>query len=170
MRKYQIGSFTVEAAMGIPIFILVVLTWIEICVAIYSISMSDHALTQAVSATKKTISDGSSVKYNQLVENKLKEQAGFLWSHVMKPGTYKLEVEYLPSYSDLVNCSAIDIKKKSSGSACSNFSQKSHDKAIAIYSLGFDYSPVVSVWFPELTIKREIIVIQEHERSKYRIR
>ena len=170
MKRYQLGSLTVEAAIGIPIFMLAVFTWIEICLAIYSISMSDHALTQAVAVTKKTLTGGSSTKYSTMLENKLREQAGYLWSHVIKPGSFKLDVEYLPSYNDLVSCSKPDMNRRSNANACSNSDNNPSDKAIAIYSLGYVYKPAVSLWFPELSIHREIIAVQEHERTQYRVR
>ncbi len=70
----QKGSITVEAALGLPILIMAVLTWVEVCVFTYSTALTDHALTIGVMKIKKqgNLYQSTKVDYERLLTAELK--------------------------------------------------------------------------------------------------
>ncbi len=56
-----------------------------------------------------------------------------------------------------------------SADKCPDKKDEPEDMALAVYALEYTYDPIVSIWFPDMPIKREIITIQEYERCSFKI-
>lgn len=157
------GAIGVESAIAIPIILFVIILWAEICFLFYSISSNEHAFTNAVFYAKKedmnTTSWGS---YQVVVESKLRDYGGKLWSSSTVPSSVKINVSYFGDYDSLVQCSTPGL----SIDDCSTVSSDYSNSSIAIYSLSYLHKPIVLNWFPIIPIKREIIAVQEYERCK----
>ena len=166
-KRKQKGSLTVEAAMGIPIFLAIVFGWVEICILTFSMSMTDHALTTAVMRTKKAgdSSSSNSINYGQMIKDELNKAGGSLWSNVVKEGSVVIHVNYFRDYEGFLKCA----DTYASADKCPDKKDEPEDMALAVYALEYTYDPIVSIWFPDMPIKREIITIQEYERCSFKI-
>ncbi len=167
LKSEQKGSLTVEVAMGIPIFLAIVFGWVEICILTFSMSMTDHALTTAVMRTKKAgdTSNNDSINYNQMISDELSKAGGALWSNVVKQGSVNINVNYFRNYDDFLKCT----DSYASAEQCPNKKDQPENMALAVYELEYTYDPIVSIWFPDMSIKREVITIQEYERCSFKI-
>ncbi|MHC6529215.1 MULTISPECIES: TadE/TadG family type IV pilus assembly protein [unclassified Vibrio] len=167
MRKKQKGSLTIEAAMGIPIFLAIVFGWVEICIMTFSMSMTDNALTTAVMRVKKAgdSSNSNTVNYSQMIQQELAKAGGSLWSNVVEPGSVKIKVHYFRNYDSFLKCT----DQFSSADECPERKDDPVDMAIAVYDLKYNYDPIVSIWFPTMAIRREVVTIQEYERCAFKI-
>ncbi len=167
MNRKQCGALTVEAAIGIPIFLAVVFGWIEICMLTFSMSMTDHALTTSVMHVKKlgSAAGDSPVNYSQMLKEELKQTGGSLWTSSVKGGEVDIKVHYFRNYDSFLQCN----ENFNSADDCPERRDDAENMAIAVYALQYTYDPLVSIWFPEMQIKREIVTIQEYERCSFKI-
>lgn len=161
------GAFTVEVAMGLPILLMFVFGWIEVCLMTFNVSMTDHALTTAVMRTKKAgdSSGRDTVNYRQQIKDELTKTGGYLWGRGVKPGSVKIDVDYFRDFGGFLKCT----DEYSSAAECPERRDEPENMTLAVYSLEYVYNPLSSIWFPEATINREIITIQEYERCSFKI-
>ncbi|WP_391090565.1 TadE/TadG family type IV pilus assembly protein [Vibrio sp. NH-UV-68] len=163
----QKGSLTIEAAMGIPILLAIVFAWIEICLLTFNMSMTDHALTTAVMRTKKAgeANNDQTVNYSQMIKDELAKAGGSLWGKGVKPGSVIINVDYFRDFGGFLKCT----DEFDTAEECPDRGEKPEDMALAVYNLEYTYNSIVSIWFPEMRIKREVITIQEYERCSFKI-
>ncbi|MCF7361904.1 pilus assembly protein TadE [Vibrio diazotrophicus] len=153
MRTKQKGSFVIEAAIGIPILFMIIFTWIEYCILIYSMSMTDHAFTRAVMYAKK-LSSGQN--YELVAKNKMLEARG-AYSYVIRENNVTINIRYFQDFSALSGCRGNDV------TTCYGATNVPYAMPIAIYELKYLYQPLFSIWLPEIPIRREIMTIQEYQ-------
>lgn len=162
-RNRMRGTVAVEAAIGIPVLLFVILLWVELCFMFYAISSTEHAFASAVFYAKKvSIEDSHWENYRDIVESKLKESesAGMLWGRTTVPSSVTVDVRYFKDYASLSQCSDLNL----SSQACPSGSSDFMNGAIAIYSLSYTYQSLLLNWFSAMPIRREIITVQEYER------
>ncbi|NIY84158.1 TadE/TadG family type IV pilus assembly protein [Vibrio hepatarius] len=164
----QRGSIAVETALGLPILIMAILTWLDICVFTYSTALTDHALTVGVMKIKKQGSSYGSTKvdYESLLATELNNSGGALWNAITKQGSVQSSIEYLSGYQELVNCSMLPADERET---CASGEQDSSNKPVAIYKLKYEYQPMFNFLMPNMEIRREIISIQENERCSFQM-
>lgn len=164
----QKGSITVEAALGLPILIMAVLTWVEVCVFTYSTALTDHALTVGVMKIKKqgNLYQSTKVDYERLLTAELKNSGGALWNAVTKQGSVQSSIQYLSGYRELVDCSLLPADEREN---CASGEGDSSNKPVAIYKLKYEYQPMFNFLMPNMEIRREIISIQENERCAFQM-
>lgn len=168
MKRFkQKGSLTIEAAMGIPLFLAIIFGWVEICILTFNMSITDHALTTAVMRTKKAgdSSNSNKVNYGQMIKDELNKAGGALWSNGVKPGSVQIRVDYFKDYGGFLKCT----DAYQSSEECPDKKDQPEDMALAVYNLEYTYDPLVSIWFPDMVIKREVITIQEYERCSFKV-
>ncbi|WP_261858144.1 TadE family protein [Photobacterium sanguinicancri] len=166
MKKIR-GSISVEVALGLPVLILTVFAWFDLCVMSYAFAVSDHALNVATSETKKLgkVGGGTAEDYEGYVESALATSSGILFPLVVKADSVKTDVHYFKNIDSLSTCS----DKYKNIDDCPGVNKKPKNMAIAIYSLSFQYKPVFSYFLEPMNIKREVIAIQEYERCKFKV-
>ncbi|MGF1788355.1 pilus assembly protein [Photobacterium swingsii] len=166
MKKNK-GSISIELALGLPILILTVFAWFDLCLMSYAFAVSDHALNVATSETKKLgkVRGTAAEDYNSYVETALKNSSGIFFPTVIKSGTIRTDVHYFKDLDSLSMCTG-QFKRIDD---CPSVNKKPKNMAIAIYSLSFKYKPVFSYFLKPMDIKREVIAIQEYERCKFKI-
>ncbi len=166
MKKYIRGSVAVEAAVGIPILIFLVLSWIELCLIFYSINLTEHAFSKAVFEAKKVnLRSSSYSNYKSFIYDRLLEYGGTLWKESTISDSVVVDVNYFNNYSSLLQCTS-DYEYVNQ---CSTASSDYKNMAIAIYSLTYTHRPLISIWVPPMPIKREIITVQEYGRCEFDI-
>ncbi|EGR0106792.1 pilus assembly protein, partial [Vibrio vulnificus] len=94
MKIRHKGSLTVEVALVLPIFLSIIMGWIEMCMLSYSMSISDHVLSSSVIKAKKagSASATNSVEYDKLIEKYVKEYAGASWKYFVKDESLKVKI------------------------------------------------------------------------------
>ncbi|MGL4372351.1 MAG: TadE/TadG family type IV pilus assembly protein [Turicibacter sp.] len=163
MKRRIEGSISIEAAIGIPILIIVIMFWIEFCFMLYSISVTEHAFALAVIKAKKT-GDGDG-DYSNYVKEHIRENGGYLWANSTLSNSVNIKVSYYKGFDNFTQCA----QNKFSLEDCSASSETSNNMSIAVYSLTYVYNPIVSILFPKIPIKREVLTIQEYERCMFNI-
>ncbi|WED24573.1 pilus assembly protein [Vibrio sp. JC009] len=164
MKRFSKGSVTVEVAIGIPVFIVVIALWFELCVMMIAINIADNALVSAVSFSKKqgSIHGAKAADYKKFVEQTLEEAAGILWTGVIDPQSVESGITYFKHYSDAVICSRYSVIIEN----CSQASDSAEGMAIALYQITYTYRPMFGFGIPELPVRREHFAIQENERCR----
>ncbi len=161
MKKWQKGSVSVEVAMGIPIILIAFFAWVELCTLTYAMSTVDDAFTLGVRNVKKSGSWSSSVDYAQKIKYELTNYSGALGTNLIKKDSIDVNVYYFNSVSDLSKCSSSSYE---SISDCPYYKVTPRANPIALYELNYSYHPIFSSWFSDISLKREIIAVQEFER------
>ncbi len=164
MKKHR-GVVAIETAIGLPVLILILLTWIEFCLLLYSLSLTEHAFARAVLEAKKIdmSQQGASANYVQRTTNNLIQDGGTLWNDSTVTGSVDVNVHYFRDFNALSQCTGAFASVEE----CPSVSQTHNNMALAIYSLTYTYTPLVSVWIPPLPIRREMITVQEYERCAF---
>ncbi|MCG6461806.1 pilus assembly protein [Vibrio parahaemolyticus] len=161
MRRWQKGSITVEVAMGIPIILIAFFAWVELCTLIYAMGTVDDAFTVGVKNVKKAGSWDSTENYAQDIVNELTNYNSALGTNLIKEDSIDVNVYYFSNVRDLQKCSSSSYENISD---CPYYKASSRSNPIALYELNYSYHPMFSSWFPDISLKREIIAIQEFER------
>ncbi|WP_299014183.1 TadE family protein [uncultured Photobacterium sp.] len=166
MKKQQ-GSVAVEAALGLPVLILVIFSWFDLCLMNYAMGVADHAITMAVSETKKAgKADGTvSANYVKKLVQALEDGGGVLWPTVIQKESVKGNIYYFRDYESLKSCSA----DNRSLDECRFASKRPKNMPIAIYQLSYNFKPMFNIYIPPVAVSREFIAIQEYERCKFKI-
>ncbi|ENO8415219.1 pilus assembly protein [Vibrio mimicus] len=168
MRKHQKGSLTVEVAIGLPILMMAIFTWIELCVFTYSLTVTDHALTTGVMRVKKLgdASNSKTIDYDRMLQEQLKRSGGALWNNVVKPESVTAKIRYFRNYDDLLNCS---YSGSENVEECPTAEEQPKNMAIAVYELRYEYQPMFNYLLPKMQIRREVLSVQEYERCTFKV-
>lgn len=166
MKSGMNGSMAVEAAIGLPILVVLIFFWIELCLMIFSMSMIDHAITTSVIEVKKTGESSQSValNYHQIINDKLNEAGSILGINVVDQSSIGINVSYLSDFGDLVRCDS----RYQNIVTCPHISGSAESSPLAIYGVNYRYQPIVSPWFPGFELRREIMTVQEYERCEFK--
>lgn len=166
MRKHIHGSMTVEAALGLPVFVVLVFFWIELCVMVFSMSMIDHVITTSVIEIKKMgeSSQKSSINYQNVINRQLSAASSILGINAVDKGSVSISVKYIDDFYDLKMCDS----RYNKITDCPHVTNRAESSPLAIYSIKYDYKPLVSPWFPKFEVKREIMAVQEYERCEFK--
>ncbi|HDY7971258.1 TPA: pilus assembly protein [Vibrio vulnificus] len=161
------GSLTVEVALVLPIFLSIIMGWIEMCMLSYSMSISDHVLSSSVIKAKKagSASATNSVEYDKLIEKYVKEYAGASWKYFVKDESLKVKIDYFKNYKDLIDCN----KNYEIVENCPKRNDNPKNMAIGMYRLEYNYKPLFDYITPDFKVKRELTAIQEYERCSFKI-
>lgn len=161
MKHRQSGNITIEAVLGFPIIIAIVFVWIEICYFSYALNFLDHKLFNAATTAKKyNISIKSD--YKSILIKSLNEENNYFVDRVVKKENIKSEVYYYTSYESLV------LRDNKINNKVNKSKVTSHNMPIAVYKLRYSYTPVLISFLGDIEIYREIIALQEKERSQFK--
>jgi tight adherence protein E len=169
-RHKQKGVVAIEFALGFMAFWLMCMAWVEMSYMSYVSAICDVTIAQAASAAKKTDLEKDTAtnkkEYLSLFQNALKKN-GNLWGNVVDTNKFHTSVRYLSSVEDLAQTENPCIPDEStSQKVCGT----ANNSAIAIYHLTYDFKPIFTFFMDGTTVfSREVIVIQEYERTKFEI-
>lgn len=162
-RRRIRGAIAIEAAIGIPVLLFVIMLWVELCILFFAISSTEHAFAEAVFYAKKVdIENSIWGNYTDVIDSKLrgKGTSGLLWGETTVRSSVQINAAYFKDFASLHQCSNLDLPAHDCPSSSSDF----RNGAIAIFSLSYIHKPLVLGWFPTMSIRREIITVQEYER------
>ena len=157
----QAGTVAIETAIGMFFFLILVFFWCEVSYMGYVSATLDYAIAEAGRAARTTPSIDYRTVFRQTLRNK-----SSLWAPVIQMNKLTLKTFYYDSIKDLVTEHCPKGKK----TFC-RAKTKSKNAAIAIYQIQYPYQPFFATLFSRnalrTTLSREIIAIQEHERSSF---
>lgn len=161
MRYKQKGVASIEFAVGFFAFWLMCMAWVEMSYISYISAINDLAVSEVARTAKK----GSGNYLNTV--DKVLHREGSIWNQVVDGDNFQVTIHYSQSLNDLASitdqCSISGNQKfKECGDA--------DNAALAIYRINYRFSPIFSYFFTTQNLmSREMIVVQEYERSKFEI-
>ncbi|AIU86951.1 TadE/TadG family type IV pilus assembly protein [Pectobacterium odoriferum] len=148
------GIATIEFALTVMVFIIMVLFMIECARLAYVSSVIDLAVSEAAKDAKNAPEnlDGG---YRSRFEKRLMDRGGSLWGFLTHKDAVSINLGYAKSIDDMV--------RTGGGSSTRN-------QPLARYQLSYRYQPMFfpfpHFWADSL-MNREVIFVQEFERSKF---
>lgn len=166
-RKRKIaGVVSIEFALGFMAFWTMLMGWVEANYISYISSLSDYAIAEASRTAKKEGSD-----YLDVFKRVLKEDDGdVFWTKLVDKDKFKIRVSYVDDLSTLemtvAECQAPTAASAVVEAECGNETQQ----AMAIYYITYDYDGIFTFLTDGNTVfAREVIVVQEYQRSQFQI-
>ena len=159
-KKRQGGVVAIEVALGMFGFLLMIFYWMEVSYMGFVSSVMDYTVAE-VSREARTAPDED---YRKKIEGIVKSGTDSLWVTFLNTEKIETSVRYFDSVDALEqeNCRAED-------SDCEE--GKALLAPIAIYRISYPYKPLILSLFMDadnsMTISREVIAIQEYERSEF---
>ncbi|MFI8416076.1 TadE/TadG family type IV pilus assembly protein [Serratia sp. NPDC078593] len=154
LLKDRRGVATIEFALTVAIFIMLVLFMAESARLAYVSSVIDLAVSEAAKEAKNA-SAAQGGGYRARFEKRLTEQGGALWGFLTHADAVSINIGYAQSIDDMV---------ATGGGGNARY------RPLARYQLSYRYHPMFFP-FPQLwadnLMNREVIFVQEFERSKF---
>lgn len=163
------GVATIEFALTIGIFLTVIFMIFELARLTLLSSSWDLAITESVRLTKNQPAPNND--YKTLFTENLKAQLGREGSTTMAlfaaKGNVDVDVKYADTIEDVAN-GRFKAKPTDPSQA-----PEGREATIALYSLKYDYQfivplPLLPASWLQSVFNRQIVVVQEYERSSFR--
>ncbi|MEZ9438817.1 TadE/TadG family type IV pilus assembly protein [Vibrio atlanticus] len=161
MRYKQKGVASIEFAVGFFAFWLMCMAWVEMSYISYISAINDLAVSEVARTAKK-----GSGNYLDTVDKALHRE-GSIWNQVVNGDNFQVTIHYSKNLSELAS-----ITDQCSISGSQKFKEcgDADNAALAIYRINYRFSPIFSYFFTTQNLmSREMIVVQEYERSKFEI-
>ncbi|MGX9418277.1 pilus assembly protein [Vibrio sp. WJH972] len=163
-HKKQSGVSTIEFAIGFIFFWYMCAAWLEMSFLSYISSVGDLAISRASQVAKKN--EGDSSDFLSLFNGVL-QQEGSLWGYVADSNNFRVSIRYLETFDALATYDG--ICEPISGATTVECGTP-EGAAIALYRFDYSYSPIFSTFLADENLfSREMIVIQEYQRSEFEI-
>ncbi|WP_104399577.1 TadE/TadG family type IV pilus assembly protein [Vibrio penaeicida] len=160
-KKRIRGVASIEFALGFMAFWMMCMFWVEVSYMSFVSAVTDITISEAARESKK-----SEQSYDKVFQNVI-NNSGSVWGKVIDQSKLRMSVQYLSSVSDLERHKApCKIPKNTPLATCG----KESNSAIAVYRLDYEFSPIFTLFMDNSSLfRREVIVIQEYERDKFKI-
>ncbi|OIQ25099.1 TadE/TadG family type IV pilus assembly protein [uncultured Vibrio sp.] len=161
MRSKQRGVASIEFAVGFFAFWLMCMAWVEMSYISYISAINDLAISEVARTAKK-----GSGHYLETVEQVL-HRDNSIWNQVVDGDNFQVTIHYTQGIEALTSitdqCMISDNQKMKE---CGD----SELSSLAIYRINYRFMPIFSYFFTTQNLmSREMIVVQEYERSKFEI-
>ncbi len=160
MNSRQRGVISIEFAIGIVGFIMMFLFWVEVSYMGYVSSVVDLAITESSRDAKNAEEEDYKEKFTEVVQ-----ADDSLWGSFINIDNLSMTTRYYNNVSEL----ALPCEQGEEGT-CDEVGEPKNS-ALAIYTLNYNYSPIFNLLFDlsnDIGLSREVIVIQEYERSEFK--
>lgn len=159
MYSKQRGVVAIEFALGFLVFFSMLVFWVEVSYMGYVSSMVDYTIAEASRESKNKSKDD----YKEIFKTVINKN-GSLWSAFINVEKLTIKTRYYTSVDSLVLPCTTDTDGDCAEVGSPN------NSPLAVYTLKYDYTPLYTFFFNQgesLNITREIVAIQEYERSKF---
>ncbi|MFD1800832.1 TadE/TadG family type IV pilus assembly protein [Mixta tenebrionis] len=153
--KNQQGIATIEFALTVVIFICMFLFVVEIARLAYVSSVIDLAVSEAAKEAKNAPA-GSNGGYRSRFEQRLLTQGGTFWSFLTREDAVSINIAFATSIRDMID----------NGGDTSNYIKRPIARYQVIYHYHPMFFPFPGAWANQF-LNREVIFVQEYERSKF---
>ncbi|CED58945.1 TadE-like protein [Moritella viscosa] len=158
--RTQNGVATIEFALGLFPFWLLVCVWVEMSYVSYISGLTDLALAESSRSVKKD-EDSYMNQFRQSIKSN-----NTLWSQFLDTSKFKVSVHYIASLKDLKNIKSVCEPGEDEFKECGI----EVNSAIAIYRVEYNYNPMFNYFLSDdQFLVRESIVIQEYERDEFKL-
>jgi len=171
----QQGVVAIEFAMGLPVFLFMCFAWLELCYLAYISALTDYVVAHAGRNTKSYIAT-KGTNPQQFYQDRFKDiltTKDSFWAYSVDVNKFKINISYFNDIKPLLSpCvdKSVPLDKQIPNRNCLPEGKSTPvGNAIAIYSVEYQYRPLIIPMFSGLNLKREIIAIQEHERCRFDI-
>ncbi|MGB9096040.1 TadE/TadG family type IV pilus assembly protein [Erwinia sp.] len=151
----QRGAASIEFAFTLIAFLFMVFFIFETARLAYISAVIDLAVSEAAKEAKNAPAASNS-SYRDRFSRRLTEEGGVLWRSVTTADAVQINITYSSTLQEMIS---------TGGSPSSSL-----NKPIARYQLAFRYTPMFfpfpEFWATNLLV-REVIFVQEYERSKF---
>lgn len=169
----QKGIVAIEFAMGFPIFLFMCFAWLELCYLSYISALTDYAVAYAVRESKSYVAT-KGTNPQQFYQARFKDiltMDDSIWTHYVDVNKFKVHVSYFKDLAPLM-APCVDKKvpvdeQKPNQNCLPEGVASPTGAAIALYSVEYQYRPLIMPVLNGLMLKREIIAVQEHERCSF---
>jgi tight adherence protein E len=160
--KKQKGVSTIEFAIGFIFFWYMCAAWVEISFMSYISATGDLAISRASQVAKTNEGDISEFLTSFTT---ILQQDDSLWRYLSNSNSFSVSIQYLDTFDDLSTYDGSCVVADGESSAeCGD----ADGAAIALYRLDYSYDPVFNLFLTDERIfSREMIVIQEYQRSEF---
>ncbi|WP_281647979.1 TadE/TadG family type IV pilus assembly protein [Parendozoicomonas sp. Alg238-R29] len=157
----QRGTVTIETALGMFFFLLVIFYWCEISYMGFVSASLDYAVAEASRSARTKPAKDYQVNFKEILKG-----SSQLWSSIIDTNKLSVSIHYYDSVLDL----ASEYCPEKGQQFCKE-KAKPKDASIAIYRVTYLYKPIFTSLFINNArmpvISREVISIQEYERSSF---
>ncbi|MHA2937456.1 TadE/TadG family type IV pilus assembly protein [Vibrio sp. RC27] len=161
IKNKQQGVSSIEFAMGFILFWYMCAAWIEMSFLSYISAIGDLAISRASQVAKKN--EGDTEDFIQDF-NAILQQSSSLWSYAANSNDFRITVQYLQSFEKLTQYDGSCGDSDESITECG----EAEGAAIALYRFDYSYSPIFTTFLSDESLfSREMIVIQEYQRSEF---
>ncbi|MUK30473.1 pilus assembly protein [Aliivibrio fischeri] len=161
MRNKQNGSASIEFVMGFMAFWFMCMAWVEMSYMSYISAINDLAISEVSRSAKK-----GEERYLDIVDEVLYRDNS-IWNTVISADNFRVSIQYL------LTIEALESEKKGCPIPEGKRTRECGDEgnnALAIYRIDYDFHPIFSYVFSRsANLSREMIVVQEYERSQFEI-
>ncbi len=178
VNKSHKGVVAIEFAIGAATFFMMIFYWMEVSYMGFVSATVDFAVAESGRAART----GNSVDYEKLFKQAL-QNSDSLWAGFVDTDKFTVHISYFNDIGQLQGCGTNasslgcqgDIKKDSDGNPIKNdddnYIKLWEEHPLAIYRVEYPYQPLIAqTFFPSLntlTISREVIAVQEYQRSAF---
>ncbi len=158
VKPGQQGIVATEVAMGLFGFLTLLFYWMEVSYMGFVSTLVDYAASEASRAARTAPSNDYNVDFSAVIN-----KTDSLWTVFIQPENFTLETHYFASVDSLTAACPDETPY------CQESSQS--EAPLAVYRVSYPYRPLfMSLLFTSdsnLSISREVITIQEYERSLF---
>ncbi|WP_235861817.1 pilus assembly protein [Vibrio palustris] len=165
---------SIEFAIGFIFFWLMCVAWVEMSYLSFVSSIGDLAISQAALHSKRIENDTDFLNDFRTVLSR----SDSLWRYVVDAQDFTYSIHYVSNFKALSLLSQIEEQCKPITESATDDEKKLHKEmcakpqssAIAIYHISYNAPPIFNYFTNSDTLfAREAIVIQEYQRSDFKI-
>lgn len=171
----QDGVVAIEFAMGFPIFLFMCIAWFELCYLSYISALTDYVVAHS-SRESKSYVKAAGVNAEQFYQVRFKEILmvnDSFWADYVDVNKFKIKISYFNDLAPLIKpCvdKSVPVEEQKPNDNClPEGENSSKGAAIALYSVEYQYRPLMMPLLNKLMLMREVIAVQEHERCSFDI-
>ena len=161
MKVKQRGVASIEFAIGFFAFWLMCMAWVEMSYMSYISAINDLAISEISRTAKKRNDD-----YMKTVQAVLNRE-GSIWNTAVDVERFRVSIQYLDNIESLTAYTEqCELAPEQASKECGD----AENAALAVYHIDYNFQPIFSYFLGlQGTMSREMVVVQEYERSQFGI-
>ncbi|MFM2480188.1 TadE/TadG family type IV pilus assembly protein [Celerinatantimonas sp. YJH-8] len=169
------GVVSIEFSMGFFFFMALFFVWAQIAYMGYVSGVIDYAVAETARNTRASIpthksedDTSATLSYQAQFRYFLIKQAG-VWGKLVDPDKFSIRTYYYESIQSLAsNCNTEDEDNTTTDCLSQGAVSEENDAPVAVYQVSYHFSPLFNLFnAQEISLKREVFVVQEYERNKF---
>ncbi|CAM3513860.1 TadE family protein [Parendozoicomonas haliclonae] len=154
----QEGMVALETALGLPVLMLAIFLWCEMCFVGYVSAILDYTITESARHLRAYPHDHYHQAFHRIINN---DQS--FWRHFIDTERLVLESWYQADMDMLYESHC----RENTGTLC--YTQEQKGSLIAVYQVEYRYRPLFHIFrlgrIETPVLRREVIAVQEYERG-----